>query len=252
MTKKKFVILTLTRSGSTWLLSLLNGQRNIAAYEELFLWHEVGEKYAWVAEGSPERYFTRRHQLSGLRAAKLWQYLREVEEHRPDMPACGFKLMVGQLREVPELLPVLAARQFRVIALVRDNLFEGAVSRLVMGITGDAHGRVAGGHREPLQLDPALVVREMRRRQLGLNILTAVRRTWPCPSLEVQYSNLVADRAKEVQRISDFLGVEGNATGVESALKRRIDKPYDELITNIDDVRAAVIRAGFGRALSAT
>ena len=122
--KNPFFALTLTRSGSTWLLTLLNGQDGVAAYEELFLPREVSDRYAWVADGSPERFFTRRSALRGPRPRKIWRYLDEVEQSSDGQRFVGFKLMLGQLRDVPELLPILALRGYRMVALVRDNLFD--------------------------------------------------------------------------------------------------------------------------------
>lgn len=246
-----FFVLTLTRSGSTWLLSLLNGQDGIVAYEELFLAEEVKEKYAWVASGSPDRFFVRRRDLAGPRARKLWRYLDEVERSRPaDRPMVGFKLMLGQLRDVPELLPILALRRYRMIVLVRANLFEGAVSRVRLELTGDAQSRKAA---EPtcLELPARRLVAEMQKRQRGIRILEGLHRLWPAPSTVVRYDDLLSDRPATLERALRTLGSEADAKSVDSPLKRRSERPYRELIANYDEICDAVRRAGFGSELPA-
>lgn len=246
-----FVLFTITRSGSTWLLSLLNGQKGVAAYEELFLWRTIDQPYAWLSEGSPERFYTRRAALGGPQPQRLWRYLGEVESHTPGAHAAGFKLMVGQLREAPTLLPILAARRYRMIVLLRDNLFEGAVSRVVLETTGDAHGGDQGGEQQRLTLDPARLVSEMKKRRRGLEILRNVQRFWPWPSVAIRYEDLVRDQAETLRPVLSTLGLRQEPELVTSELKRRIRTPYEELIGNFEEICGAVSAAGLGDALPA-
>lgn len=242
--KIPFFVLTLTRSGSTWLLTLLNGQDHVKAYEELFLPREVSARYAWVADGSPERFFTRRHALGGPRPMQLWRYLDELEESAGDQDTAGFKLMLGQFRGVPELLPILAMRRYRMIALVRDNLFEGAVSRVLLDMTGDAQSRKDAPQDRRVTIAPEAIVTEMKRRRLGLRLLRAIQRVWPAPSLVLRYEDILAEQGESLGRALRIIGSDRDPRVVTSPLKRRIQAPYSELIVNYDDVCAAVSAAG--------
>lgn len=244
MSKKRYVILTMTRSGSTWLLTLLNGQPRVAAYEELFLWREVDARYAWVAEGSPPRFFTRRSELPGPRILRLWHYLQEVEANASRHDAVGFKLMLGQLRQAPALLPILLLRRYRLIVLMRDTVFEAAVSRLVLDQTGDAQSREEAARDRRVRLNVDSLLREIRRRKRGLRLLRMLRRFWPWPAAEVGYRDLLANQASAMTRILRTLGLQSTPRLIESPLKRRIRTPYDEFIENFGEIEREFERAG--------
>ena len=230
-------------------MTLLNGQDGVAAYEELFLPREVSDRYAWVADGSPERFFTRRSALRGPRPRKIWRYLDEVEQSSDGQRFVGFKLMLGQLRDVPELLPILALRGYRMVALVRDNLFEGAVSRLVLDMTGDAQSRSDAPRDRQIELAPAAMVAEMRRRRFGLKLLRGLQAAWPAPSVVVRYEDIVTGQSAVLGEVLRTLGSSSDPRAVTSPLKRRIQMPYRELIVNYDEVCEAARRAGFAAAL---
>ncbi len=237
---RPFVVLTLTRSGSTWLLTLLNGQDGIAAYEELFLPGEVRPEYAWVAAGSPDRFHIRERGLPGLRIRRVWNYLREVERSGAACRAVGFKLMLGQLSRVPEVLLLLALRRYRLLVLVRDNLFEGAVSRLVLEKTGDAQSRADAPADRRMVLDPDALIAQMKRRRRGVRILKVLAAVWPAPSLVLRYEDLVRDQRRGIEDVLSLLGIESEPKIVVSPMKRRISKPYTDIIANFDDVREAI------------
>jgi len=249
MASTPFFIFTMTRSGSTWFGSLLDQQPGVACYTELFLSRRVSASAAWLEEGSPERYFTRQTALRGPRPVRLWRYLSEVATHRPQTRAHGFKLIVGQLRQFPELLPILALRRHRMLLLTRENAFESAVSRLVVDAVGRAHSREALPEDLRITLDPAAVIDQIRQRRRALRAMRAMRRLWPAPSVELRYDDLRADRAAALTPALAALGIDAAPCLAESALTRRMTRPYAELIVNYDQLRDAMTRAGFAAEL---
>lgn len=248
MSPKRFFVLMNARSGSTWLITLLNGQPGVAAYEELLLPHPVKPKYAWLAADAPDRFIVRRDALPGPRPRKLARYLAEVEAHRPGAAASGFKINAAQLRGMPELLPILALRGYRLVVLVRDNVFESSISQLMMHISGEAHSREAG-HRSPVTLEPSDVVIRIKRRLRWIAAIRSVRRVWPWPAVELTYEGLVSNQTAVLGAALQTIGVNAQPVPVESPLKRRVDVPYDELIANFADVSSAVADAGLARYL---
>jgi LPS sulfotransferase NodH len=249
MAAKRFVVLMNARSGSTWLITLLNGQPGVAAYEELLMPHPVNPKYAWLAADAPDRFIVRRPKLPGPRPRKLNRYLAEVEAFRPGALSCGFKVNAVQFRGTPELLPILALRGYRLVVLVRNNVFESSVSQIAMRLGGDAHGREAAGDAPAMEVDPAEVVTRIHRRLRWIGAIRSVRRFWPWPSVEVAYEALVADQADALAPVLRAIGIDAAPVPVESPLKRRIARPYDEAIANYPAVAAAVEAAGLGRYL---
>lgn len=248
MRPKRFFMVMTARSGSTWLITLLNGQPGVAAYEELLMPHPVDPRYAWLAADAPERLIARRHALPRARPLRLNSYLHEVEAHRRDAVAAGFKINAVQFRATPELLPILALRGYRLVVLVRDNVFESSISQIMSAITGEAHSREAGV-RAPVRVDPAEVVDRIRRRLRWIAAIRGLRRVWPCASTEVTYEELVTDQMAALARILRAIGVDAAPVPIDSPLKRRVDRPYDEVITNFAEVKKRLGEAGLAHHL---
>lgn len=246
MAETRFFILTSTRSGSTWLLTLLNGQSGIRAFGEIFLWRAVRPEFAWVAEGDPERFFVRRKALGRTRLTAMPRYLDEVEAQARPGEALGFKLIVSHLRQVPNLLFHLLARRYRLILLVRDNVFESTVSDMISIARNNPHGEAPSGEHPPLVLDPAELVRRVRMRRRGIALMRLLERIWPWPSTVVDYDELVRDQPGTLGPVLRMLGSAAAPQLVESRLTRRITRPYGEIIANADEVFAALHAAGLG------
>jgi LPS sulfotransferase NodH len=251
MQSKRFVVLMMARSGSTWLVTLLNGQPGVAAYEELLLPHPVNPKYAWLAADAPERLIARRPDLPGSRPRRLARYLSEVEAHRPGAATSGFKVNATQIPGMPELLPVLALRGYRLVVLLRENVFESSVSVMANRLGGDAHGRELGDQRR-LTLDPEELLVLVRRRLRWFAALRMLRALWPWPSVAVSYEDLVADQTAALAPVLRAIGAPAAPIPVQSPLKRRVNQPYADMITNYEEVAAALQRAGLARYLPPT
>jgi LPS sulfotransferase NodH len=237
-------VLTTTRSGSTWLLTLLNGQSGVKAVGELFLWRGVRPEYAWIAEGDPERFVTRRSSLGRGRWRQIARYLDELDIFFSDAASGGFKLMTAHLRKVPELALLLLLRRYRLIVLIRDDPFASVVSEMVALATNDPHGTAAKKAAVRIELDPGELVRRVRRRRAILGALRAVRRLWPWPTAFVDYDALVRDQAAALAPVLEALDLSGPPVPVDSILKRRLTASYRDIIVNYDEVMAALRRAG--------
>lgn len=247
MPQTRFFILTSTRSGSTWLLTLLNGQEAIRAFGEIFLWREVRPEFAWVAEGDPERFYVRREALGRTRLAQMPRYLREVEGRMPLEGAGGFKLIVSHLRQVPELPLALLWRRYRMILLVRDNVFESTVSEILSTARNNPHGEAPSGAHPLITIDPRVIVARIRTRSRAIRAMRLVQRLWPWPSVVVDYDDLVRDQRASLAPVLRALGSAHPPQEVESRLTRRVTRPYREMITNTEEIFAAMRQAGLGR-----
>ena len=242
----RYFVLTSTRSGSTWFLTLLNGQPGVRAFGEIFLWRHVRPEMQWVAEGDPERFYSRRSALGLFRPRQLSRYLDEVEVVLDGNTAGGFKLIISHLRKVPELAVLLLARRYRLILLVRDNVFESTVSEMIALATNNPHGKAPSGSQKMLRLDPPELVRRIRQRRRGIRVMQIAQRLWPWPSVEVDYDELVRDQAAAMAPVLATLAVTGPPEVVASELTRRVARPYREIIENYDDVVSALRESGLG------
>jgi len=118
-----FAVLTKSRSGSKWLVELLDSHEDIAVFGELFGCGSRG----YGADGVPdfEEYVRTRRRVLPLPALRA-TYIRMLFAARPDLGAVGVKLMYGHSgRGVFEYLTV---RRARVLHLIRTNLFDAVLS----------------------------------------------------------------------------------------------------------------------------
>jgi LPS sulfotransferase NodH len=250
MSQVPFVVLTITRSGSTWLVSLLDAQPGVTAYGELFL-DQPGSTFIEQHQGAAAapRFHVVKDQLGSRRWFQLYRYFNELGPTAAPQDAYGFKLMLH--KKTLDILAMLVVHRYRLICLVRDNVFEGAVSRLIMELTGEAHGSTAAADRR-FCLDPSALVQEMRKRRRGIDGLRTVSRLWPWPALMVHYDELREHQQATLERILRLLGRPQPALSVASPLVRRIQRPYDELFENVDELVAAVDRARLSAHLPAS
>src|SRR5687768_11132775 len=128
----KFVVLTSARSGSTWLMDLLNKRSGMEAHGELFLGRP--RLSPAIAGRADFPRFIEVHGVTGpMRLPYVFSYLNTL--YRPPRTV-GFKLMYGQLRKHPEILTYMMIRRLRVVHLIRRNHIDVIVSEEVAKLTG--------------------------------------------------------------------------------------------------------------------
>ncbi|MBM2823784.1 MAG: sulfotransferase [Thermoleophilia bacterium] len=240
-----FVVFTSPRTGSSWLIDLLDSHPRIAAYAELFLpgdrttpdygSRDIPRFEATLAE-------RRRITLMPHRLA----YLRRLVRPRPDSDAVGFKLMYGHPHVHPGLLPYLSARRARAVHLVREN----ALDQIVSWETSVARGlfRAHGTDHVAdiaVRIDTTALVTRIEEMERAVAAARATLRRYRIPRLEVTYKQLATEPAKELARIVASLDVEPSEWQVESSLVRMNRRPRGELIENMDEVQAALAGTRF-------
>src|SRR4051812_20114345 len=102
----RFIVLATQRTGSTWLVEMLDSHPAIVAYEELFLARDA-HGVTWGREDREffYAYYARRARRQWPLARVVWS-LRYLEEmySSSSTEAVGLKLMYGQLQAYPWLL----------------------------------------------------------------------------------------------------------------------------------------------------
>jgi LPS sulfotransferase NodH len=241
-----FVVLTFPRSGSTWLMNMLDSHPEIAAYDELFLGGEGVQPraedqlaFASYLERVPEP--TRRFRLPHRIA-----YLRSVYRERPGVRAVGFKLVYGQVSANPGLLQYFAVRRVRAIHLVRANLLDAVISYEVARESGVFH-RLRGEEAPhgTVRLDADGI-----RERLGYMEWAVSRgRVWlerfRLPRVEVAYEELIGRRDETLGALLRFLDVDPRLDPLDSELVRVRNGSTLDLVENADDVRTSLAGTRF-------
>lgn len=245
----RFVLLSTQRSGSTWVVDMLNSHPRVVAYTELFI-HGASTRTKWAGEkdidfwqvlvkqpGAPSGRFGR--------ARLLWSYLGRVYRDRPDVDAVGFKLMYSQLRVARPLVPALVLKRVRIVHLVRRNALDIVLSKETGAARGSLHARAGeqvAAVKVSLPTDDLL--ERLRSHEQEIERARARLRRLRLPCLEVGYEDLVRDREAGFARIFEFLGVPAVAE-LSSSLQKLNPTSHEELIENYDDVRALLAGTPF-------
>jgi len=233
MAQAKFVVLTSSRTGSTWLVDRLNMQAGVEAHGELFL--DKSRTSPAMAGRDDQRRFIEVHQASGLaRVPRVVSYLNTLYRSPRTV---GFKLMYAQLRAYPEILPYLSLHRVRIVHLIRRNLIDVLISEELATITGASHVRAGTIADVPrVYLDPNTLIDRMRRRQRSSAKARCLIRVSTCPCLEVSYEALLEGN-QEFGNICEFLEVPGATNNVNSSLKKRATRSHRNAIANYEEVR---------------
>jgi LPS sulfotransferase NodH len=234
-----FVVLSTQRSGSTWMIDMLNSHSGVVAYSELFISGGRGFPKWGGATDIPLWEAYRQGHAGEPGERVLQRYLERIFEPRQDR-AVGFKLMYEQERAYPGILRYLAAQGGSILHLVRCNVLDVLISRETAAARGLYHARDA--HRLTpcrIRLDASSLVDRLTEQVSGVERARSRYRTLGLPLLEVCYEELCSRRA-DFSHVLSFLGVDPDAGSLSSTLKKMNPRSHRESIENYEEVREAL------------
>ena len=241
-----YVVLSSQRSGSTWLMSILNQVEPNRAYGELFLKRKKpGTMERWDSELNyphfPEVYTASRK----FRLRLVFSYL-DALYCQPG--SVGFKLMYTQLQKYPEILVYLLVHRVKVVHLVRQNQLDVLISRAVKNKIRRAH--VLSGNRPPedirINLNTVKLLARLERRNKRIQAARWLVRWSMLPQMEVSYEDLM-NNPSSFQQLFHFLEVETGDRIPESKLVRIGGKEQAAVVSNYEEVKNALTGTPFAR-----
>jgi LPS sulfotransferase NodH len=244
-----FVVLSTQRSGSTWVVDMLESHPRVVAYSELFMHGGEGTP-KWGGEKDLPYWQTYARDKS--RVAKpywLWKYLGQAYRERPGIDAIGFKLMYSQLTRISRpLMPALWMKRVRIIHLIRRNALDVVLSKEAGAARGGRLHAREGNQVEQvrLNLDTESLLRRMTLHERAIAGARVRFRRVGLPYTEVVYEDLAADESGFAS-LFEFLGVE--AAPVSSSLQKLNPTSHEELIENYGEVRDALAETEFASLL---
>jgi LPS sulfotransferase NodH len=238
-----FVVFTTQRSGSTWVVSVLNTYDGVTGQGELFLRRPRSPEKRWDSDFAYSRYVESKAEHGSIRPRSVFRYLDTFFAQGEHV---GFKLMYDQLRAYPEILVYLLRKRVRVVHLVRENHLDVLISFALKREIGRAHVLEAKDRpRETtVELPAASLVRKMRWLQFKHDAARRLLRASRLPHVEVSYEELVRDPGS-FDRVLDFLGI--SAAGREPRshiLKTRVGGQRD-VVANYEEVERALVNSRF-------
>lgn len=249
----KFVLLASPRSGSTWIVDLLNSHPQLVMYSELFV-RTAKERPTFAGDKNILLWNAYYWRIPGIRRRLLrpyytYRYLQEVYAGKGDWDAdvrgVGFKLMYGDVRRHIAIPVYLRMKRVPVVHLVRRNYLDAFISMEVARKRNVFHAS-SSEELTTLHLDP----RETRKR---LDAILAERNKFRnrlaksgLPSMEVAYED-VREGEEPLKKIQEFLQLD--YVSLNSDLQKQINKGQRELIDNYDELAAALKGTDHGELL---
>ena len=263
----KYVLFAKQRSGSTWIIDLLNSHRDVVGYSELFdyeCWGKdelVGGKVGVLSWNSFVADFHAEHNREPNRAEQVSlypaylhcvltmgapsQWVKDPPTHHKwrkagenSAKAVGFKLMYNQAISHPAIPRYLQNNNVHCIHLIRRNHLDGIVSHEAVANRGFAHaGKKADA--QATKIDAASIVMRIKRRAADVRAGQEFARFLRLPTIEIFYEDLKEDLSG-MSQVLEFLGVDPSPERLKSKLKKMSSNSHRDTIANYDEVAAAL------------
>ncbi|NET44527.1 sulfotransferase [Okeania sp. SIO2B3] len=202
---QKFIVLTRARTGSNFLMSLLQSHPKIRAFEEVFT--EQKRKIHWGYAKYP-----RSSKVLKIREEQPRKFIDEVvfRKFPPSVSAVGFKLFYYQAQssELQKIWQYLKEnKEIKIIHLKRDNLLKVCLSSHLAKITNQwiLKDEKYRHNSAPVRLnydDCLKLFEETKKWEEEYDSFFNEHQ-----KIEVIYENLVQKTLQETKRIQQFLGV---------------------------------------------
>lgn len=247
-----FVIFATQRTGSNWLMSMLDHHPSIAAYDELL--EGTGSDWGRQDVEFFEPYYARhrKHNYPFSRARWLFRYLNESYSPQRGTGAIGMKLMYNQLWRNPLVLIYMVRHRVRVIHLVRKNRLDILLSKE----TAEARQRYHAWQDEAVEtstvtLDPDNVISRLTILDLGVRIARCMLMLLPIRHCDVSYEQLMVDPSL-VSDILAFLKVRNQPESftLTSSFRKLNTHSKTDIIENYVEIERALKGTRFERFLT--
>lgn len=154
----RFVIITPGRSGSSYLVDILNHHPQIDCRQELFNRSNYSEdSFNGYCLGKTAAFVFNRERLSKNPINFPLQLLISAYLSKIEGDGFGFKISLDQLEAYPQLVKILKKRHYKIIYLTRKDKLRLAVSMLKAKMTQNFDGY----DERKIYIDPAMVKKEM-------------------------------------------------------------------------------------------
>jgi LPS sulfotransferase NodH len=251
---RKFVLFAKQRSGSTWVIDLLNSHPAVVGYSELFLddmWGKppVGGNRGIDSWNSFLARFVTRTGSEPDRAARKVLY-REYLDHQvfsaDTVPgaeaaqAIGLKLMYNQAVSDIAIPRYLQNRAVSCVHLIRRNHLDAILSAEAVKIRGLAHAEHdTDVSKVAIELEPESIALRIERRSRDIEAASELINFLRLPAVELFYEDLI-DNVAAIKSVLEFLGVDPDAADLTSRLRKLNSTGHPNLIANYDDVAKAL------------
>lgn len=242
----KFCVITTQRSGSNWLIQLINSHPDLKALGEIFIERKFGRK--WLKDKNIVPFYEFAKTNSGSRRLKqTFNYMELLNNYPGCHKAIGFKVMYNQIKGQPSIFLKIVLDNFKIIHLVRQNYLDIILSKK------NAWGKGKKGivwtkekvEIEPIYLEPQSLLKEIYEIEFQQKLFKNIIRFLPNPVMLVTYESLLKERDKILDSISTFLRVKNSGITYNSSLVKISQGTYKDKIANYEEVKSTLYGTRF-------
>lgn len=242
-----FMIVFAARSGSTFLISILNQHDNIMCYPEVLQKKSPDQQKAFL-EGMVRG--EKVEKLNGRR--RIWRTCRnrapvfplyELKAlfHTPDW--IGLKTQLGQISDRAQFRAIAEDNEFRIIQLSRRNPVATAVSALnaqrLKEKFSHHNAKQATERLGALHIDKDEFDQMLRKREAAKERMSRYVSSINAPIHRCYYEDLLEDREQFLTGIFEFLDVPMEPVDYKDIIFKNTPKSLDQAILNYDEIRDA-------------
>lgn len=235
--KNRFCIFSTQRTGSSWLVSLLNSHPQIRVFNEPFLYS--GYRPFWKEGGLPSFHeFQSRYKTA--RPMTTFRYINAMHAFADEFTSTGFKLMYNQLAQFPEIYLKLIQNHYRMIHLVRHNVLDAYLSELTARKTRRYHSKKPA-ESPMIYVDTNNILKRLDKIRLKVRIAGRVISLTGMPVREISYESLLYRKNQTLDDILLFIGIKDCSENLTSRYQKLgKEGHYREKIENYDAVLQAL------------
>jgi LPS sulfotransferase NodH len=243
-----FVILTTQRSGSGWLVDLLNDHPDVVTYGEVFRVTDTSVA-EYGATAVPNFEVMVPAGTFSTSVSLVWQrfdYVRGLARAHPGARAVGFKLMYDQTRDHPGLMSALVLAGARFVHLVRRDHLSALISFDIAFHRDRWH--YYEGDEVPtarVHADPGELLRRLDERDSEITRFRRRVSRLPVRVHELAYEDLRERRDDVLREVVHFLGAPSVPRPLRSPLVPTSSVSGLDALENRDDVVAALAGTRF-------
>lgn len=244
--KINYLILSTSRTGSNWLVDLLNFHPHIKAFEEVFNEEPLIEhlKNSNPNLLPPVRYYDFKQSSHNRRPWVTFEYMNELKKTSEEKHAIGFKIMYGQLVRCSEIILKIIWDRYRIIHLIRKNLLDVIISRELAIINKIWH-TTKNIEQRKVFLDTKTLYSKLEKDRKQVSKVKLFLTLLPNPVIQVSYEELRADTQATVDNMVQFLNCNALKVAYNSKYKKINPKYHWESIENYDEVYEALKNTKF-------
>jgi LPS sulfotransferase NodH len=235
----KFIIIAHPRSGSTWLVDMLDSHPAIVSCSELFFSYAIKDKPTYSGEKDIllKQAYLRKSKgvFKRLRPFSCFRYLDYVYSYGKNVSAIGFKVIYGQLWHSPETLVYLLRHKVYVVHLIRSNILDLILSWDASRVRRVMHSFSDVGQFQ-VNLDTSNLLNRLKWADTKIKFAKLLFSNFRLPYIEVEYEKLLSKYSK-FDDLLNFLGIERGKQKLETPLKKLRKGSHKEIIANYEEVK---------------